>query len=396
MGENGTIQLSKALLNAIQSKSPSQGYTHTFYKYPARFSPEFARAAIHMFTQPGDVVLDPFMGSGTTLVEALISGRHGIGTDISSLASFLTQVKTTVLTTNDCDVIWNWVKAIQPRLTLRQPPALIDYGMHEGYQRGIPWPIKKTIALILYELGHLPKLEQRKLVRCALLRTGQWALDCTKRFPSASEFREKFAETVQSCFQGLTEMREALEISLGGTIPQTICLNVPAEELHSALWNTSITKKPTLIVTSPPYPSVHVLYHRWQIKSRKEIPAPFWIADELDGNGCSYYTMGSRRNPTGLNNYFRSIENSFSHMHNLLADNAFVVQLLAFSNIEEQLPRYLTAMEHAGFQECEHTTEDEGKWARVWRQVPSRRWYATYKGNTPSSREVLLIHQRLP
>ena len=191
-------------------------------------------------------------------------------------------------------------------------------------------------------------------------------------------------------------MREAIEISLDGMIPQTVCLNLPAEELHSALWNTSITQKPTLIVTSPPYPSVHVLYHRWQIKSRREIPAPFWIADELDGNGPSYYTMGSRRNPTGLNNYFKSIENSFARMHNLLADNAFVVQLLAFSDIEEQLPRYLTAMERAGFQECEHATEDEERRGRVWRQVPSRRWYATYKGNTSSSHEVLLVHRRLP
>lgn len=396
MGENDTIRLSKALLNAVQSKSPSQGYTHTFYKYPARFSPEFARAAIDMFTQPGDVVLDPFMGSGTTLVEAFITGRHAIGTDISSLAHFLTRVKTTILTTDDCDGIWNWVKAIQPCLTLRQPAIPINYGMHEGYQRGIPWPIKKTIALILYELGHLPKSEQRKFVRCALLRTSQWALDCTKRFPSASAFREKFVETVQSCFQGLTEMREAIENSLGGMIPQTICLNIPAEELHPALWNTVITQKPTLIVASPPYPSVHVLYHRWQIKSRKEIPAPFWIADELDGNGPSYYTMGSRRNPTGLNNYFKSIENSFSCMHNLLADNAFVVQLLAFSDIEEQLPRYLTAMERAGFREWEYSMEDEETQGRVWRQVPSRRWYATYKGNTSSSHEVLLIHQRLP
>ena len=394
MSYSSATQLSEALLNAVLSKSPAQGFTHTFYKYPARFSPEFARAAIHRFTQPGDVILDPFMGSGTTLVEALIAGRHAIGTDISSLAYFLAQVKTTLLTPEDCDVIWSWVNVIQPRLKLRQSVAPTSDEVYRGYQREVPWPIKKTIALVLRELDLLPKPEQRKLVRCALLRASQWALDCTKKFPPASEFRIKFVESIQESFRGLLEMREAIENSCGSMIPQVLCLNVPAQELDAIFWKTLLPRKPKLIVTSPPYPSVHVVYHRWQIKSRKETSAPFWIAGELDGHGASYYMMGSRT-PTGLNNYFISLEASFSHLHSLLAEDAIVVQLLAFSAIEEQLPRYLRAMERAGFQECELMSEGDGMPERVWRQVPSRRWYATYKGSTSSSHEVLLVHRRL-
>ena len=91
------LYLTSALVDAVQNNSPSRGLTHTFYKYPARFSPEFARSAITTFTKPGDVILDPFMGSGTTLVEALASGRNAIGSDISSLAYFVAQVKTTFL-----------------------------------------------------------------------------------------------------------------------------------------------------------------------------------------------------------------------------------------------------------------------------------------------------------
>ncbi len=47
------------------------GLTHGFYRYPARFSPQFARSAIEAFTEPLDTVLDPFMGGGTSAVEAL-------------------------------------------------------------------------------------------------------------------------------------------------------------------------------------------------------------------------------------------------------------------------------------------------------------------------------------
>ena len=51
---------------------------------------------------------------------------------------------------------------------------------------------------------------------------------------------------------------------------------------------------PKLILTSPPYPGVHVLYHRWQVKGRKDTSAPFWIANIEDGQGETYYTFGYR------------------------------------------------------------------------------------------------------
>ena len=44
-------------------------------------------------------------------------------------------------------------------------------------------------------------------------------------------------------------------------------------------------RAPQLVVTSPPYPGVHVLYHRWQVDGRKEAPLPFMIANKLDGAG---------------------------------------------------------------------------------------------------------------
>src|ERR1700744_4395791 len=65
-------------------------------------------------------------------------------------------------------------------------------------------------------------------------------------------------------------------------------------------------RTPRLVVTSPPYPGVHVLYHRWQVDGRKEAPLPFMIANKLDGAGSSYYTMGDRKYP-GLQTYFDNV-----------------------------------------------------------------------------------------
>src|SRR6266566_6728067 len=84
------------LIDAACDTEPVRGLTHGFYKYPARFSPKFARSAIEAFTKPGDLVLDPHVGGGTTLVEAVASGREAIGVDISPLAEFVARVKSTV------------------------------------------------------------------------------------------------------------------------------------------------------------------------------------------------------------------------------------------------------------------------------------------------------------
>src|SRR5690349_20390462 len=87
---------------------PVNGLTHSFYKYPARFSPQFARATIETFTRPGQLVIDPHMGGGTTLVEARALGRDSIGIDISELAEFVATVKTTVYSEAELDELNKW------------------------------------------------------------------------------------------------------------------------------------------------------------------------------------------------------------------------------------------------------------------------------------------------
>jgi len=91
----------KKLLESLRSEDRVQGYTHNFYRYPARFSPLFAGEIISKFSREGDVILDAFMGGGTTIVEAIANGRKAIGFDINPIAYLVTKVKTTPLSVND-------------------------------------------------------------------------------------------------------------------------------------------------------------------------------------------------------------------------------------------------------------------------------------------------------
>src|SRR5438132_6948963 len=102
------------LLDAINYRGIVSGFTHDFYRYPARFSPLFARAAIELFSTVGDTVLDPFAGGCTTLVESLAMGRHAVGVDISRLGVFLGQVKTMLVADHDAEVLLDWTLNIAP------------------------------------------------------------------------------------------------------------------------------------------------------------------------------------------------------------------------------------------------------------------------------------------
>lgn len=59
--------------------------------YRACFKPQLPRFFIERLTQPGDVVYDPFMGRGTTLIEAALLGRVPFGCDVNPLSVVMTR-----------------------------------------------------------------------------------------------------------------------------------------------------------------------------------------------------------------------------------------------------------------------------------------------------------------
>jgi hypothetical protein len=381
-------------LAGVRSTEPVSGFTHNYYRYPARFSPCFARAAIEAFSRPGDVILDPFMGGATTLVEARALGRHAIGGDVNSLAVFLAKVKTTPLSDKDLKQIENWVRGLPEHLNLRRPPVRAEWWHAAGYQSNLPWPIRKLIELALAQLHHLPRNRQQRFARCLLLKTGQWAVDCRERVPSAEEFRRELLRFLDSFVNGMREYRQAIREAWparrvsGLSIPlQCAAAALPAEQGFD-----SLPKKPTLVITSPPYPGVHVLYHRWNVRGRKESPAPFWIADCLDGQGASNYTFGDRRHRE-LHRYFEGVCDSFAAIRKVINQDALLIQLVAFSEPDWQLPRFLAAMELAGFEEVMPQSLGIPTQGRLWRSVPGRRWFALSQGELFTSKEVVLFHR---
>ena len=69
--------------------------SHAWHPFPAKFPPQLPKFLIERLSDPGDVVLDPMAGSGTTLVEAVRLGRRAVGCDIDPLARMIAAAKLT-------------------------------------------------------------------------------------------------------------------------------------------------------------------------------------------------------------------------------------------------------------------------------------------------------------
>lgn len=73
------------------------GSVHTLHWFPGNFIPQIPAALIQVLSKPGELVLDPFCGSGTTGVEAMRLGRRSIVSDRMSACTFIAEAKIALL-----------------------------------------------------------------------------------------------------------------------------------------------------------------------------------------------------------------------------------------------------------------------------------------------------------
>jgi len=392
-----SLEIPPAVIQAVLSHQRVDEPPHSFYKYPARFSPSFAREAIKAFTEVGDTVVDPFCGGGTSLVEAISLGRRAAGFDISSLAVFLSRIKTTPLSVHDTREILLWADLMESAALEKVASSFDTVEEEAHYLRNLPGNTRSYFETIIHLTNRLPKERQRRFVRLALLSVGQWALDCKTGIPAWPTLRAEFCRRIrlvmEQQFEFLSQAAAANKMPRCRLTQMRRVINCSSESSHDDGRIPASWLPAKLILTSPPYPGVHVVYHRWQINGRKETPAPFWLANSRDGAGEAHYCLGRRSEPE-LKTYFDRLAKAFSSVRGLVDQDSLVVQLVAFSEPDWQLPAYLKAMAASGFAEVHPECDPEYLFEdRIWRQVPGRKWYANQMGKTAGSKEVLLLHK---
>lgn len=87
--------------------SDTKEYTHCFHTYPAMMIPQIARKLLTEYGTENGWLLDPYCGTGTSLVEASLFGMHSVGCDINPLVRLIATAKSTPICLSTLDETLN-------------------------------------------------------------------------------------------------------------------------------------------------------------------------------------------------------------------------------------------------------------------------------------------------
>jgi len=109
------------IIQKNRTRSVNQYLTHWIYPYKGKFHPQMIRALLNIIkVEPGDTILDPFIGSGTAAVEAQLLGINCIGTDISPLCMLQSKVKTESVS------VLNGIIKVKESIASQTQPSLLN------------------------------------------------------------------------------------------------------------------------------------------------------------------------------------------------------------------------------------------------------------------------------
>lgn len=349
----------------IIRNTTSRYLTHLFHKYPGKFIPHIPRWALHRFLtrNAGAIVVDPFVGSGTTLVESYLYGQHSFGVDVDPLARLISKVKTTVipdsrLRTLPCEVI-----------------AALETASEGSYRPRIPtlphWFNEQAVAdlSVIYEVVEQFRNEPdiydfllvcfSSIIRRASNADNQtmktYVSHTNPKKPEAA--RPLFIKTLQTYTENLAKF--------GRIVPEDITANViNADDSHAlaTIWQEKALPLADLAISSPPYiKSVDYIYNqmaelfwigeRWGLETQAKQNAfkrKYIGHDRASGNQCQIlHTTGlpdiddyisriferNRALALVMWRYFHDMDAHFASMKSILRHGAHYIMVIGDSTL---------------------------------------------------------------
>ena len=237
--------------------------SHNFHAFAAKFPPQLPAAFIKELTEPGDTVLDPMMGSGTTVLEAAIAGRKATGYDIDPLAILLCKVKTTKikdiekLKTFSAEIILRARKLavsreaeieIESRFD-KKTKEFLNYWFLASTQRELMALLMAFECILINETDAVKNFFQLAFSSIIVTKSGGVTLarDLAHGRPHKVEDKkpkdaiDQFRQRVQKNIKGIEILKEK---ELG---------NVKIKEGDARCLKTQEGESVKLVVTSPPY-----------------------------------------------------------------------------------------------------------------------------------------------
>ena len=249
-------------------------YTHDLHLYPARLNPNVARRIIRLYGKDARNMLDPYCGSGTTLVEARLAGLDAHGFDINPSARLISKAKTRDYDLNRLTQYFDHILSLMSETALVSWEESVDQSgvPAEVLETWIPINSAQEIATTLRIIEDFKApIEFSDLARVVLSdclralsnqRAGEWKLYREEGF-LARNLKEGadinkmdklplvriMTEKIRSAIHGITDLSEKLTQSER----TKECRVFDTNSVNQAIFPSAPDEGYDLVVTSPPY-----------------------------------------------------------------------------------------------------------------------------------------------
>jgi DNA modification methylase len=233
--------------------------THGYHRYPAKFIPQLAARLIEDYSRPGDTVLDPFMGSGTALVEAKRLGRPSVGVDINPVAHLIATAKVRAL---EPHLLSEAIACVRERLASPLQPSLFssqawatvdDSHWHERLRYWFREDVLCALSRIQHAFETLDDSVQ-PFFRCALSHTLKPVSWCMTAASSPCASWRSPSPTRRWSFSGMCGAWHGATANTWALLQRAGTLDTPAYcHCADARFLPVPDQSVDLIITSPPY-----------------------------------------------------------------------------------------------------------------------------------------------
>lgn len=328
----GHVGAHLAALDWAFSESDTLYLSHDVHPYPAKFIPQLPGQLIARLSTRGELVFDPFGGSGTTALEAIRMGRRSLSIDANPLSELIGRVKTTRLDSNGDRELSAIVATLRDRLA--DIPVSPDVWLND-FENAIPpipniakwfepWPLAE-LALIRTAIANV---SDEKSARVASLALSRAVIKVSNQ-----ESETRYVSVLQGMEPGSTIRRYLHDLDL---ITKKIHGSTDEVQYGIAEFRTCDIRKldaadcpdssVDLIVTSPPYGNAtdYHLYHRFRL---------FWLG--FDPRSLGEVEIGShlrhQRESTGFDQYLADLTSCFNVFHRVLKSGRYAALVIGNS-----------------------------------------------------------------
>ncbi|MGP1459023.1 MAG: DNA methyltransferase [Treponema sp.] len=156
-------------------------WTHGYHRYLAKFLPNVVKKIIENYALPDYPVADPFVGCGTTLVEAKIHGFESYGVDINPVAELIAKVKTTPIRPS---LLKAYYMDLIKQFTLYAEADLYDIKKHDRLDY---WFDTKEKYKIIFIYSLIYKIDNHDIRDFFLVSLSHILKNCSKLLQSSTK-----------------------------------------------------------------------------------------------------------------------------------------------------------------------------------------------------------------